>query len=86
MSTRRARVARETRETRIEAELALRPGPIAVDTGIAFLDHLIETLIRHAGFTLRLEARGDLAVDDHHCAEDCALVLGQEFISEICAV
>ena len=77
MNPRRARVERATRETRVEAELTLCPGPIAVDTGIAFLDHLLESLSRHAGFTLRLEAEGDLAVDDHHCAEDCALVLGQ---------
>ena len=77
MTTRRAHVTRETRETRVEAELLLSPGPSRVDTGIPFLDHMLDSLCRHGGFSLRLEARGDLEIDDHHSAEDCALVLGQ---------
>ena len=77
MASRSAHVTRETRETRVEAELALAPGEISIDTGIPFLDHMLDSLCRHGGFTLRLEAEGDLAIDDHHSAEDCALVLGQ---------
>ncbi len=77
MTARQALVTRETRETRVEAELVLAPGPSAIDTGIPFLDHMLDSLCRHGGFALRLEARGDLDIDDHHCAEDCALVLGQ---------
>lgn len=77
MTPRRACVTRETRETRVEAELVLAPGASAIDTGLPFLDHLLDSLCRHGGFTLRLAARGDLAIDDHHSAEDCALVLGQ---------
>lgn len=79
MASRRARVTRETRETRVDAELALAPGESAIDTGIPFLDHMLDSLCRHGGFTLRLKAEGDLAIDDHHSAEDCALVLGQAF-------
>ena len=79
MTTRRARVTRETRETRVEAELLLAPGPSTLDTGIPFLDHMLDGFCRHGGFSLRLEARGDLEIDDHHSAEDCALVLGQAF-------
>ena len=79
MAARRARVARETRETRVEAELALTPGESSIDTGIPFLDHMLDSLCRHGGFTLRMNAKGDLDIDDHHSAEDCALVLGQAF-------
>ena len=79
MASRRAHVTRETRETRVDAELALAPGESAIDTGIPFLDHMLDSLCRHGGFTLRLKAEGDLAIDDHHSAEDCALVLGQAF-------
>lgn len=79
MASRCARVTRETRETRVDAELALAPGESAIDTGIPFLDHMLDSLCRHGGFTLRLKAEGDLAIDDHHSAEDCALVLGQAF-------
>ena len=79
MTARHARVTRETRETRVEADLALTSGESAIDTGIPFLDHMLDSLCRHGGFTLRLKAEGDLAIDDHHSAEDCALVLGQAF-------
>jgi len=79
MASRRARVTRETGETRVDAELVLAPGESVIDTGIPFLDHMLDSLCRHGGFTLRLKAEGDLAIDDHHSAEDCALVLGQAF-------
>lgn len=73
---RRASLRRETKETRIEASLDLAPGEVKVDTGIGFLDHLLSSLAFHGGFSLVLSCRGDLAVDDHHTAEDCGLVLG----------
>lgn len=69
-------IRRATRETRIWAELALMPGAIDIRTGIGFLDHLITTLAYHAGWSLTLVCDGDLDVDDHHSAEDCAIVLG----------
>lgn len=75
---RRARGERETRETRVRVELDLDGrGDTQVDTGIGFLDHLFTALAFHAGFDLTLHARGDLDVDDHHTAEDCALMFGQ---------
>ena len=68
---------RETRETSIRLELNLDgSGAARVATGIGFLDHLLATLALHARFDLKLECRGDLEVDDHHTAEDCALALG----------
>jgi imidazoleglycerol phosphate dehydratase HisB len=77
MSKRTATIRRSTRETRIEGELALDgQRRISVATGIGFLDHLLSALAFHAGWDLRLECQGDLEVDDHHTAEDCALAIG----------
>lgn len=78
MNARRtARVTRKTKETDIELELCLDGAGLAdVATGIGFLDHMIVSLARHARFDLELRCTGDLDVDDHHTAEDCALALG----------
>jgi imidazoleglycerol phosphate dehydratase HisB len=77
MSDRIATIDRHTKETRIVGELDLDgTGRTAVTTGVGFLDHLLTALALHAGFDLRLECSGDLEVDDHHTAEDCALALG----------
>lgn len=78
MSTRTATVNRTTHETSIRVTLALDgTGKTAVKTGIGFLDHLLDALARHARFDLALTCEGDLQVDDHHTAEDCALALGE---------
>jgi imidazoleglycerol phosphate dehydratase HisB len=69
--------ARETRETTIELRLDLDgSGQVDVRTGLGFLDHMLTALAFHAGFDLMLRCDGDLHVDDHHTAEDCALALG----------
>lgn len=76
--SRRARIERSTAETSIQCTLELDGrGRAAVSTGIAFLDHLLTALARHARFDLELACQGDLEIDDHHTAEDCALVLGR---------
>ncbi|MGH8172425.1 MAG: bifunctional histidinol-phosphatase/imidazoleglycerol-phosphate dehydratase HisB [Rhodanobacteraceae bacterium] len=71
-------VERMTRETRIDARVDLdsseRP---QVETGIGFLDHMIEQLGVHGGFAIGLRCTGDLHIDEHHTVEDCALALGQ---------
>jgi imidazoleglycerol-phosphate dehydratase len=78
MTARQAKVGRETLETRITLELALDgSGRAEVATGIAFFDHMLTALARHARFDLVLKCAGDLQVDDHHTVEDCALALGQ---------
>jgi len=78
MSTRSATVTRATRETSIHLSLDVDgTGKTTVKTGIGFLDHLLDTLSRHARFDLKLTCEGDLQVDDHHTAEDCALALGE---------
>src|SRR2546427_827724 len=78
MTTRTATVSRATRETSITVTLTLDgTGNADVKTGLGFLDHLLEALSRHARFDITLACEGDLRVDDHHTAEDCALALGQ---------
>ena len=78
MSPRTASVTRATRETAIRMTIDLDgTGKTAVKTGIGFLDHLLDSLARHARFDLMLTCEGDLQVDDHHTAEDCGLALGE---------
>ncbi len=75
---RRARLVRETNETRIEVRVDLDAAlPLQIGTGIGFFDHMLAQLARHGGFALELSCRGDLHVDEHHTVEDCALALGQ---------
>jgi imidazoleglycerol-phosphate dehydratase len=78
MTPRSASVRRETRESRVEVALNLDgSGRGDVSTGIGFLDHMLDSLARHARFDLTLRAEGDLHVDQHHTAEDVGLTLGQ---------
>lgn len=75
---RKATVERSTTETKISATLSLdtqEGGEIA--TGIGFLDHMVAQLARHGRLGIALRCEGDLHIDDHHSAEDCALSLGQ---------
>jgi imidazoleglycerol-phosphate dehydratase len=73
-------VSRTTRETDITVDLSVDgSGEARSDTGIRFLDHMIETFARHGLFDLSIKARGDLEVDQHHTVEDVGLVLGQAF-------
>lgn len=68
---------RKTRETDVWLRLNLDgEGRSEIETGIGFLDHLLDSLCRHAGLDLTLRCTGDLVIDDHHTAEDCALTLG----------
>ncbi|KAM0339230.1 hypothetical protein ACHAPQ_001767, partial [Fusarium lateritium] len=52
---------------------------IAVNTGIGFLDHMLHALAKHAGWSLALNCKGDLHIDDHHTAEDVCIALGYAF-------
>jgi imidazoleglycerol phosphate dehydratase HisB len=75
---RRVTRSRDTRETRGRIDLNLDgSGESEVSTGIGFLDHMLRSLARHARLDLRLVLEGDIEVDDHHSAEDAALLLGQ---------
>jgi imidazoleglycerol-phosphate dehydratase/histidinol-phosphatase len=75
---RRARIRRRTRETDISVQLELDSEvPSRIETGIGFFDHMLEQLAKHGGFTLELQCRGDLHIDEHHTVEDCALAIGE---------
>jgi imidazoleglycerol-phosphate dehydratase len=77
---RSATVERITRETQIRGSLKIEGrGRYEVDTGIRFLDHMLELFAKHGGFDLKLRAAGDLDVDQHHTVEDVGIVLGQLF-------
>jgi imidazoleglycerol-phosphate dehydratase len=73
-----ADILRETKETRIRVALDLdRAGGARIDTGIGFLDHMLDQVARHGALELTVEARGDLHIDGHHTVEDVGITLGQ---------
>lgn len=75
---RTAIIERKTRETEILASIDLDgSGEYDVDTGIGFLDHMLESFSRHSLIDLKVRAQGDLHVDFHHTTEDTAIVIGQ---------
>ena len=75
---RSATIKRETTETKIKLRLALDGrGRYKVNTGIRFLDHMLELLARHGTFDPTLDATGDLDVDQHHTVEDVGIALGE---------
>ncbi|MBM7788550.1 imidazoleglycerol-phosphate dehydratase HisB [Tenggerimyces flavus] len=80
MSTRTARIERETKESKIVVELDLDgSGRVNVSTGVPFYDHMLDQLGRHGLFDLTVQAEGDVHIDAHHTVEDTAIVLGQAF-------
>jgi imidazoleglycerol-phosphate dehydratase len=77
---RRASIERNTKETQIRGALAIEGrGKYEISTGIRFLDHMLELFSKHGAFDLKLDAKGDLDVDQHHTVEDTGIVLGQLF-------
>lgn len=75
---RRARIERHTTETQITVRLGIEgQGRYEVSTGIRFLDHMLELVARHGAFDLRIDAVGDLDVDQHHTVEDVGIALGE---------
>jgi len=76
--SRSARLERDSKETRLAAEVTLDSGgEVEVGTGLAFLDHMLEQVARYGAFDLRLRGQGDIQVDPHHLVEDAGIVLGQ---------
>ena len=75
---RAAKVVRKTKETDIEVSVDLdSSGTDGIDTGLKFLDHMLDQIVHHAGIYLTVKAKGDLEVDEHHTMEDVAIVLGE---------
>ena len=77
---RKGSIKRNSKETQIQLALTIEGrGRYQVSTGIRFFDHMLELFAHHGGFDLKLKARGDLDVDQHHTVEDVGIVLGQAF-------
>jgi imidazoleglycerol-phosphate dehydratase len=75
---RKASVKRKTKETDVEVAVDLDgAGRSQVDTGIGFLDHMLDLLARHSRIDITVKAKGDLHIDFHHTAEDTGIALGQ---------
>jgi imidazoleglycerol-phosphate dehydratase len=78
MSRRKATVERNTKETRIAVTVDLDgTGTAKLDIGIPFFEHMLDQVARHGALDLRIAAKGDLAIDDHHTVEDTGIVFGQ---------
>src|SRR5450759_2563881 len=81
MSKRTAEVIRDTKETRIRARINLDGcGAGTIDTGVPFLDHMLDQVARHGVFDLEISAKGDLHIDAHHTVEDIGITLGQALV------
>jgi imidazoleglycerol-phosphate dehydratase len=80
VSARSATVERKTRETEVKVDLNLDGGGHGtVETGVPFLDHMLESFARHGFFDLVVQASGDVNIDEHHTVEDVGIVLGRAF-------
>lgn len=80
MSERIAKIDRKTSETDISIELNIDgKGDYEVETGVGFLNHMLELFTRHGSFDMKLRADGDLHIDAHHTAEDIGIVMGEAF-------
>lgn len=80
MSDRIASVTRDTLETQISVSINLDgTGQSSFESGIPFLDHMLDQIARHGLVDLNIKARGDLHIDDHHTVEDIGISLGQAF-------
>lgn len=80
MNARKASVSRDTRETQIRVEVNLDgSGQTQFDTGIPFLEHMLDQVARHGLIDLVVVCKGDRHIDDHHSVEDIGITLGQAF-------
>ena len=78
MTDRTAKVARDTLETQITVEVNLDgTGKSEFNTGVPFLDHMMDQIARHGLIDLNVQAKGDLHIDAHHTVEDIGITLGQ---------
>ena len=75
---RKAKIARKTKETNISVDLNIDgKGKYKVDTGIGFLDHMLEQLSKHSSMDLTVKAKGDTHIDLHHTTEDSGIAIGE---------
>tara|TARA_R110001592_G_scaffold363170_1_gene680921 strand:+ start:19980 stop:20573 length:594 start_codon:yes stop_codon:yes gene_type:complete len=80
MAERKAVVSRDTLETQISVEINLDgTGQSSFETGVPFLDHMLDQIARHGLIDITVRANGDTEIDDHHTVEDIGITLGQAF-------
>jgi imidazoleglycerol-phosphate dehydratase len=81
---RTAEISRNTNETRIRVAIDLDgTGRQSIDTGVPFLDHMLDQIARHGLFDLDIQCQGDTQIDDHHTVEDVGITLGQAFAQAV---
>ena len=84
MTQRQATVERDTLETQIQVTINLEgSGECKLDTGVPFLEHMLDQVARHGLIDLEIKAKGDLHIDAHHTVEDIGITLGQAFSKAI---
>jgi len=84
MSMRTASIERNTQETRIRVSIKLDgTGTRSLNTGVPFLDHMLDQIARHGLFDLDIHCDGDTHIDDHHSVEDVGIALGQAFAAAV---
>ncbi len=84
MAERTASVERNTLETQIKVSVNLDgTGKLNIDTGVPFLEHMIDQIARHGLIDMNIVAKGDLHIDDHHTVEDLGITLGQAFAKAV---
>ena len=84
LNARTAQVTRNTSETQIEVQLNLDgTGVGQLNTGVPFLDHMLDQIVRHGLVDLSVTAHGDTHIDDHHTVEDIGIALGQAFAKAV---
>ncbi|MGM0826285.1 MAG: imidazoleglycerol-phosphate dehydratase HisB [Pseudomonadota bacterium] len=84
MSARIATVSRDTNETQISVRINLDgEGRLTCQTGVPFLDHMLDQVARHGMIDIDINAQGDLHIDDHHTVEDLGITLGQAFLEAV---
>ncbi|PAU74173.1 imidazoleglycerol-phosphate dehydratase HisB [Halomonas salipaludis] len=84
MTERTATVSRDTKETQITVSVNLDgQGQLSGESGVPFLDHMLDQVARHGLIDLDIQAQGDLHIDDHHTVEDLGITLGQAFAQAI---
>jgi len=80
---RTAKIHRKTNETDINVELCLDGGAYTHKTGVGFFDHMLDHVAKHGRFGLKVTAKGDTHIDDHHTVEDVGIVLGQALLEAL---
>ncbi len=84
MTERKAEVSRDTLETQIKCKVNLDgTGAANFDTGVPFLEHMLDQVARHGLIDLDIHAKGDVHIDDHHTVEDIGITLGQAFTKAV---